>query len=584
MGASLALNDVPSQALSAHVKVLRNPGTPLTLDEARESYRQGRFQALMAGQGTNFGITRDEVWLQLDFSTSRIPSRWLLEVAHPSLDVLDFYLAGPDGDFQQQHTGDLVAFNQRPVAHRNLIVEWELASHAEYRLFVRARSQGTLSIPLKLWQPDAIWSHDQGTYTLLSLYYGLLLGMMLYNLFLFLALREPLYLAYVAFVGLLGIGQAGLAGFTGQFIWPDNALLTHLSPTGGVSAAGIFGCIFVQRFLGQTPRSLRLQWLMPALGVVFVFIFFCTLFWSYYLAALAVNVAALTFAVIALLLGAVSFYQGRPGARFFVLAWVSLLIGMVILALHNLGFFPSNLLTTNAMLIGSGLEMVLLSLALGDRINAIQRAQDQAQQQALVENRRMVAALRESEQVLESRVLHRTEALEQANAELLLSKAQLEQQANHDDLTGLANRKLLADRLQSAMARSRRLGKPFALLVLDLDKFKLVNDRFGHSAGDELLRQIAGRLRDGLRESDTIARVGGDEFVVLVEQVDDPASLPALHDKLQRLVTTVVDLPDGQQAAVGVSIGQALFPDDAGDSDALFNVADRAMYQAKTDD
>lgn len=322
---------------------------------------------------------------------------------------------------------------------------------------------------------------------------------------------------------------------------------------------------------------------MPGLGGLFVLIFLCTLFWSYYLAALAVNLAALTFAVVALLLGVVSFYQGRPGARFFVLAWISLLVGMVVLALHNLGFLPSNLLTTNAMLIGSGLEMVLLSLALGDRINAIQRQQDQLQQQALEENRRMVKALRESEQVLETRVMQRTEALEQANAALKASQVQLEQQASHDDLTGLANRKLLADRLDSAMARSRRFGKPFALLVLDLDKFKLVNDQHGHSAGDELLRQIARRLREGLREMDTVARVGGDEFVVLVEQIEDAATLPALMEKLQQLVTRPVTLPSGQQVAVGVSIGLAVFPRDATDSDALFNAADRAMYQAKAD-
>ncbi|TVP91251.1 MAG: hypothetical protein EA348_04525, partial [Pseudomonadaceae bacterium] len=369
--ANLVLSDVPSVNLSAHVSVMRHSGDPLTLDDALEHYRQGKFQALAPGQSTNFGITRDEIWLQLDFTTADISPRWLLEVAHPSLDVLDVYLAGPDGRFRHQRTGDLIAFNQRPVAHRNLMVEWQLAPETDYQLFVRARSQGTLSIPLTLWQPDAIWAHDQGSYVLLSLYYGLLLGLMLYNLFLFFALRDPLYLAYVAFVGLLGLGQAGLAGFTGQFIWPDNALLTHLSPTAGVSAAGIFGCVFVQRFLGLTPRSLCLHWLMPGLGVIFVLIFLCSLFWSYYLAALAVNLAALIFALSALLLGTVSFYQGRPGARFFVLAWVSLLIGMIILALHNLGVLPSNLLTTNAMLLGSGLEMVLLSLALGDRINAI---------------------------------------------------------------------------------------------------------------------------------------------------------------------------------------------------------------------
>ena len=224
----LVVANEPSTELSAQVGVLRHGGEPLSLDEARQRFQQGEFQPAASVQGTNFGITRDEVWLQLDFTTAEIAPRWFLEVAHPSLDVLDVYLAGPEGKFQHQRSGDLVAFNARPVPHRNLVFEWQLAPQAEYQLFVRARSEGTLSIPMTLWQPDALWAHDQTNYVLLSLYYGLLLGLMLYNLFLFFALREPLYLAYVAFVGLLGLGQAGLAGFTGQFIWPDNALLTHL--------------------------------------------------------------------------------------------------------------------------------------------------------------------------------------------------------------------------------------------------------------------------------------------------------------------------------------------------------------------
>ena len=580
---ALVLSDVASQPLSGHFSSFQHKGAPLSLAEARDLHAQGAFRPLPADKGANFGITRDEIWLHARLTTEQIPPRWLLEVAHASLDVVDVYLLDAAGRQRHQHSGDLLAFNQRPVPHRNLVFDLALASATEYSLFLRVRSQGTLSVPVTLWQPAALAQSDQYQYTLLSIYYGLLAGMVLYNLFLFFTLRERLYLIYVAFVGLLGLGQAGLAGFTGQFLWPDNALLTHLSPTAGVSAAGVFGCLFVQRFLGQTPRRMRLHWIMPLLCISFLLIFICTLFWSYFLAAVAVNLTALTFAFFALLLGFAALRQGQPGARFFVLAWLSLLLGMMVLALHNLGILPSNLLTTNAMLIGSALEMVLLSVALGDRINSIQRAQDAAQQQALADNQRMLVALRESELALESRVLQRTRALEQANQALQDSQVLLEQQASHDDLTGLANRKLLADRLQGAMARARRQGKPLALLVLDLDRFKLVNDSFGHSAGDQLLQQVARRLRAGLREMDTIARVGGDEFVILVEEVEDLDRLELLKARLAEWVTEPVSLADGQQVSVGVSIGMALYPRDAEDADTLFNTADKAMYTAKKD-
>jgi GGDEF domain-containing protein len=399
---------------------------------------------------------------------------------------------------------------------------------------VRAASSGTLSVPVNLWQPDALWANDQISYALLSCYFGLLAGLMMYNLFLFLSLRDKLYLVYVAFIGFLALGQAGLAGLTGQFIWPNNALLTHLSPTGGVSLAGIFGAYFVHGFLGSTPRALRLQWVMPLLGMMFAISFISTLFISYFVGAVLVNITSLLFALSALFMGGVSLYHGQPGARFFVLAWVSLLLSILVMALHNLGVLPSNGFISNALMFGSAAEMLLLSLALADRINSLQRLQDRAQQEALKVNREMVDALRESERQLESRVTARTAELEQANDELTRNKALLEEQANHDALTGLANRKLLKDRLLGAQVRSQRNQKSFALLVIDLDRFKQVNDRFGHIAGDEVLIQVSKRLQAHLREVDTIARIGGDEFVVILESVRSRDTIRVLQGHLQR--------------------------------------------------
>jgi len=569
--------------LSPQLSVYQHRGPPANLQQAQQAYARSEFAApSQSVTASNFGLTDSQIWLRVELDTaSNAPSSWMLEVAHASLDTVDLYLARGTEPFQHQHSGDHIKFAEKPIAHRNHVFALQLEPDSHYTLYLSVASTGTLAAPVNLWQPQALWHKDQTSYSMLSVYYGLLLALLVYNLFLYLSLRDPLYLIYVAFISCLAVGQAGLSGLVGQFIWPHNAWLTNLAPSGAVSAAGFFGALFVQRFLADTPRRLRLQWLMPLISAAYAATFVCVVFWSYHLAAIAVNLISLLFAAAAFFLGAVSLYFREPGARFFVLAWVSFLSGVTVISLHNLGLLPSNLLTSNALAIGSGLEMLLLSLALADRINDIQLARDQAQAQALQIRQQMLENVRQSERLLEARVAERTLELEQTNQQLQQSQQLLEQQAKHDALTGLANRALLAERLVEAQARADRSHSRFTLLVADLDKFKNINDQFGHAAGDEVLITIAARLRAVVRTNDVVARMGGDEFVLVLESLNDPADVPKLHAKIRKAVCTPIVLSSEESVSVGVSIGSAFYPDDAANTSLLFNCADKAMYAEK---
>lgn len=153
--------------------------------------------------------------------------------------------------------------------------------------------------------------------------------------------------------------------------------------------------------------------------------------------------------------------------------------------------------------------------------------------------------------------------------------------ARHDALTSLPNRHLLAERMQLAMARAKR-GDRMALLLLDLDNFKVVNDTLGHAAGDELLQIVADRLKTALRETDTVARLGGDEFAVLIVDLDHPSSVPRLAQRLIAILNEPVRI--GRKDVVcGGSIGIAMAPDDSCDPNELFRFADLALYAAKED-
>ncbi|MGR2738127.1 7TM diverse intracellular signaling domain-containing protein [Billgrantia sp. Q4P2] len=561
----------------------RHAGEPLSLEEAQARFAEGRFERVAedATSALNFGLTRDELWLQITLETAEtLPRRWLLEVGHASLDHIDLYLAQEGGAFSRYHDGDRQPFTQRALPHRNPLFVLDLAPATRYILLMRVRSEGTLTVPMTLWQPDALWQSDQHHYMVLGLYYGLLLSLFIYNLFLFLSLRDPLYLTYVGFVGFLGIGQAGLSGLASQFLWPSNAWLANLSPIGGVTLAGLFGGLFVQRFLASTARKLRLSWLMPSLSLAYGLTFLCSLLVSYHLATLAVNLISLVFVAAALGMGSVSLYRREPGARFFVLAWFCLLLGVLVYILHNLGILPSNLWVTNAMMIGSSLEMLLLSLALADRIHDLQHQKDIAQAEALTTRQRMLEMGRQNEQVLEARIAERTQRLEEANRLLQQSHELLERQANHDVLTGLANRKLLNERLLEARARVDRHGGHLAMAVVDLNGFKPINDTLGHASGDRVLVELAQRLQATARRTDTVARVGGDEFVLLLESLA-PEDREKIQRKLMACCRSPIEMEDGLEVTVSLSIGIALYPDDTQDLDTLFTLADDAMYRDK---
>jgi diguanylate cyclase (GGDEF)-like protein len=159
-------------------------------------------------------------------------------------------------------------------------------------------------------------------------------------------------------------------------------------------------------------------------------------------------------------------------------------------------------------------------------------------------------------------------------------EAVLAEQAYFDSLTGLANRGLFRDRLTQALARAARTDKRVGVLFIDLDNFKTINDSFGHKIGDDVLRVVAEALRSAVRQTDTVARVGGDEFTVLVEPLDELADADLVAQKLLSAAQTTVTL-QGAEVHLTASIGAAVFPDHGTNIDSLIESADSAMFLAK---
>lgn len=205
----------------------------------------------------------------------------------------------------------------------------------------------------------------------------------------------------------------------------------------------------------------------------------------------------------------------------------------------------------------------------------------------VTQERAVREALARSHEELEQRVAERTAELSTANAKLqaeVFERLHAEQRvwhmAHHDPLTGLPNRALLLDRLQHALTQAARDKNRVAVMFLDLDKFKTINDTLGHEVGDELLKEVARRLRGVVRAADTVARLGGDEFVIVLESIADVDDAAGVAEKIIAAFCPPVKIGEHELRA-STSIGIGLYPEDGDEAYAVMKSADAAMYQAK---
>jgi diguanylate cyclase (GGDEF)-like protein len=288
--------------------------------------------------------------------------------------------------------------------------------------------------------------------------------------------------------------------------------------------------------------------------------------------------------------------RGYRPARYFLLAWAALVLFVALGALRNYALLPTNFLTLHGLHIGLALDVVLLSLALADRIQVIERDKELAQIRAIENQRALLETTRANERELADHVRSRTRELNLANErlredarerEVLMHQLREREEhlrfmAQHDALTGLPNRISLQQRLELALELAKRNRKKVAVMMVDLDNFKQLNDTRGHLVGDQALAAVAGRLRTSVRGSDSVARYGGDEFVVLAGELDRAEDATMIAEKIADMVNVPLSL-EGGLARIACSIGISIFPDDADEGDALIDHADKAMFVVKAE-
>ena len=547
----------PAQGLYGLVDFLADPQGTLRLDDVRAA--NAPFEPSLKRRDLSFGYVPGVIWLRLALqSDARQTSTWRLELNYASLDEVRLYDIGADG-VRESRSGDTVPYAERAVGHRYPVFEITLQPGEQRTLYLRVDSQGSMTLSGALMSLRDFEQHSQNGYLVHAIYFGVLIALGLYNLLLYLALRERPFLNYVLFMCAFGLSVLSLNGFGAQYLWSDAPWSNRMLPVSLTSAA-LLSVIFARSFLDTRQWLPRWDKVLLMLCVIIGIAISATLLLPVQRALQLMSLSGLIATLTLLVTSFVCVGYRVPGARLFALAWLMLLTGAVLLALRNFALIPSNFLTLYAMQIGSGLEMILLSFALAARFNELKRQRE--------------AALQLNEQILAKHVTERTLALEQANQ-------RLSELALQDPLTGLANRTALQQHLDQALARCLRRGELLAVMLIDLDGFKPINDQHGHGFGDKVLGEIAGRLRQYIRDADLPARLGGDEFVVICENVQSAEDAQDMAKRLLEGLDTPMYLED-RAVRGGASIGIALT---RGDDDAttMLRLADAAMYRAKAD-
>jgi len=557
--------------------LLEDPQGRLTFGELQAPAQAARFKTdLPATNALALGFTRSVYWLRLTLHNPGSQSlARMLVVDNPRISHIQAHLPDGQGGYRVVDTGGDTPFASRPYPNRGFVFPLALPAQAQQVVYLRVASTVGLLVPLQLWTPEAFHAHERNDYLVQAWYFGMATAMVLFNLMLWVALRDRIYLLYVVFVASAACSLAIKNGLAAEFVGQHAAWATNATYYSAISLTLVAMLLFMRRMLHTgriLPRADKLL-----LGLAGVYLLTLPVY-AVALPAVAKAGIVLNAATAPVMAGVAlaCALKRQRNAYFFLGAFAMFLLGGLLTTLRAMGMVPTNALTVDGLQLGSALEMLLLAFALADRYNTLRRDKALAQDALLQAQQQLVDSLKTSEHELELRVAQRTDELQALNARLhALSQT--------DGLTGIANRRRFDEVLALEWKRAQRLGQPLAVLMLDVDWFKKYNDHHGHQVGDACLQQIARTLAATVcRSGDLVARYGGEEFVCVAPATDGPSAL-GMARKIVQAVRALA-LPHGMSplGVVSVSVGVACGVPGPGTSAAgLLRRADAALYSAK---
>jgi len=348
----------------------------------------------------NFGITDSAYWLKLELENESVGDvHWLLKIGNPLLDHVDVFEINESGQMNHWQAGDTLPSHARFIDHRHFIfpIELEMADHSD--VYIRVHTDGTLQIPISLWDELWFYSHEHESYVMHGIFFGIFLVMILYNLFLYASVRDLSFLYYVLFASGFLMFLVGLSGYGYQHLWGSSPQFQKYSMVVFISLSSIFIGKFTQHFLGiRTDNTWPYRGILyvMACGVVNPFIALVT---PYAVGIQILMFSTITSTFICSAIGIYYWLKKGDMARIYTMSWLIFGVGVLIVALMKIGWLQDHPLMDFALPIAASLQAIMLSFALGYRIQAERTQRVIAQQQAMQSQTELLKAKLKAKEV-----------------------------------------------------------------------------------------------------------------------------------------------------------------------------------------
>ncbi len=522
-----------STLIGKYISVLEETDQPLSLEQARVAYEGGEFSGT-ENPVLSFGIGASPRWLE--FTVSNNAEEYVLQrmvIETPWLDEADIYVISNNQVVSQRKFGDALPFSNRPVKHRFFVFDHDyVPGHTQ--VFIRAATPDPFVLPIFFGSLEASNQRDVFNGYTYGLLYGIVIALLLYNIILFFRIRKSRYLFYVIYLALFIAANLSYTGHGFYYIWPTDIWMQRWSQPLLIMSFATSGIVFAFSFL-------KTRQYFP--GIFYKTLLFCIFMWAmltafiyfeFQSAAVVIAIAfVIFFSVFTLILALLSLRRELSETLYFLIATVATLIGASLTAISVWNIIPYTELAYRAIEIGLSVDVILLSIALGEQFRI---------------------------------------AIEE--------KLIAEQLARVDPLTNLYNRRAFYELTLPILHNAERYNQNLSIIMMDIDRFKMINDRYGHSTGDEVIKLTAQTLQEMLRKGDICARWGGEEFIILLPETDTSQAMQLAERLREEISAKVLEISSGP-VPFTVSLGVARRTADMATFDDLIKLADANLYKAK---
>jgi diguanylate cyclase (GGDEF)-like protein len=538
----------------------------------------------IGGDLTSSNLVNELFWLRFTLSDFNSAQLRLLEINNVLSDSVNFWFVQNNQILENNQINDSFYVTQYGNALFPIPTNKQPLS-----VYVSTYSKSATDITLNIWQQIDYLKFTSKNNIIMGIFFGLMLAMGLSNLFFYITTRTPTFLVYAGYVMFLALTLAALQGLGYRYIWSDSPWLQQNAVGISANLTACLSIIFCDLLLDVRAYSTRLSKLLNIIAGAFLIGLIFNLFIPL---AVFSNVFLVMLCASGILVLSISIWlwiKGLAIARYYSFAWAILFIGVFTESVNTLSMINLNLHSYYLLMLCAGTETILLALILAISHNQQRQTLLDTQVELLNQERRtqhtqqvMLALQENTTEELEYKVQERTLELEVALRELSDTNRELNEKNTLDALTGIRNRRYFNKKYQAEIRRSRRERTQLSVVMIDIDHFKHVNDRYGHLVGDECIRAVAHILKNALkRSSDDVCRYGGEEFALILPCTDLEGALILVEQLRVKIEKTNIHADDASvnitiSAGIGTAVADFTQPEDN-----ILALADKQLYAAK---